>query len=86
VEQCIGLHEGQLPAIEFFPNPFAEELYVQTGGIAADVVVRSSNGMLVWSGKISGRANLDARQWAPGVYFIEFHSGSNTLTKRVVKV
>jgi len=86
VEQCIGMSEGQLPLIEIFPNPFADALFMQALGNSADVIVRSANGKLIWSGKMTGSMNIETRSWAPGVYFIEIQSGSSKLTKRVVKV
>lgn len=86
VEQCIGMSEGQLPVIEIFPNPFADALFMQALGNSADVIVRSANGKLIWSGKMTVSMNIETRSWAPGVYFIEIQSGSSKLTKRVVKV
>ena len=86
VEQCIGMNEESEMAIEIYPNPFTEALYLQSVAGFADATVRSVNGTLLWSGKIQGRMNVETRTWAPGVYLIELQSGSTSITKRVVKM
>jgi hypothetical protein len=85
VEQCIGLDESETNAPEFYPNPFADELYLQSGGVFTEGAVYSPTGQRVWAGKLQGRMRMDTHDWTPGMYVIELRNEKTTAIQRVVK-
>jgi hypothetical protein len=86
VEQCIGLEELTGIASEFYPNPFADELYLQNSGVFVEATVYSPTGQLMWTGQLHGRMRMDTLDWTPGMYVIELRNDKTSAVKRVVKI
>jgi len=78
-------------ALDVYPNPVVETLYVRTGEIAtADIKVISASGSIVFDKNLTispfEPAKLDFTGVGAGVYTVRLDYNGNTITKNIVKI
>lgn len=69
------------------PNPFENQLQIQSDLTLDHLVVFDINGRKVLQQNLhqQNNLNLDFAQLTPGMYFIQLKSGSNTTVQRIIK-
>jgi hypothetical protein len=88
----LGVNEKtETTGIGFYPNPVHDKLFISQQGYATNreatgIKIINSLGALVYSDKMEGTMKeIQVDGLAPGLYFIQFTSGSKTITKKVIK-
>jgi hypothetical protein len=74
-------------AFEVFPNPFANELFIESGEFHhyQKFEIIDGVGQVVLSGKFSGKKKVPASHFKPGVYFVRLTDGYDTAIRKIVK-
>ncbi len=93
VEECIGLKENAsvLSAIEVFPNPAGNEVYVKAGVYSGKIVVTLSdlNGkvLLAKTAEVEQHELLkvELEKYSRGQYFIKISAGPGSTTRKIIK-
>jgi len=85
--QGVGISEPDaVPGVQLFPNPVKDVVQVQWGGSNAPVHVVDAQGRIVVESMLRvGRASLDLRNVAPGLYVVRVLSPEGVITARLVK-
>lgn len=70
----VGLNEEGSDKIALYPNPFVDQLYIQSTGGRVNMI--NSVGQVVWRGNLSaGEALIHLNHLAPGCYFLQSLEG-----------
>lgn len=73
----VGLEENAAPVLGAFPNPTSTGFTLLTGtNEPMDVEVYDALARRVWSGRVTGRADLDASGWSTGTYTVRCGTGA----------
>ncbi|MCC7502106.1 MAG: lamin tail domain-containing protein, partial [Flavobacteriales bacterium] len=79
-----GVNELEGPMISAFPNPTSDGFTFLTGSTQmTDVSVYDATARRVWNGRVSGRIEIDASNWATGSYTVK--AGSSALKLMVIR-
>ena len=68
-----GIKSFSKTEINVYPNPFTNELFINTENKNESVNVVDALGKDVFSGMVS--VPINTSEWSPGIYFIQFQSG-----------
>jgi|GEM_PF-3292378 len=73
-ENTVGLNEEDIDEITLYPNPFVDQLNIETSGGPSNIV--NSLGQVVWSGDLAaGKTVLNLSNLEPGFYFLQSMDG-----------
>ena len=79
----IGLDEAMTTGWSVYPNPAQKIVTLRVEG-AADVRLLDASGRLVYSGRISGEAQLDVQNWARGTYVLQVITATGVENEAIV--
>jgi hypothetical protein len=79
----IGLGEALTSGWSVYPNPAQKVLTLRVEG-AADVRLLDASGRLVYSGRVSGEAQLDVQDWARGTYVLQIITDAGVANEAIV--
>jgi hypothetical protein len=79
----IGLGEALTSGWSVYPNPVQKVLTLRVEG-AADVRLLDASGRLVYSGRVSGEAQLDVQDWARGTYVLQIITDAGVANEAIV--
>ena len=79
----IGLSEALTSGWSVYPNPAQKVLTLRVEG-AADVRLLDASGRLVYSGRVSGEAQLDVQDWARGTYVLQIITDAGVANEAIV--
>lgn len=87
VEVCTGIGDNQLPGVRVAPNPFSDQLTLQTGPEAVRYALRAADGRTLGEGLAPQhtRLSLPVRTLPGGCYLLRMWSTDGTRTE-VVRV
>ena len=91
VSNSISKIPSSFPKLNISPNPVVYELKIKGDGAPLSdwlekVRVTTADGKIVEKiNKIEDQITLDARDWAPGVYWVTFRFDNQAFSKKVVK-
>ena len=74
-------------SIRLFPNPFSEQLYLQSAqDLDGMIQLLDLNGRLLMQRMIEGNTEIDLSQQPKGYYYLRIKIGNQLATKKVVKL
>lgn len=91
----VGVEEKKSASVRFFPNPFRDELRMQTTGTGSEMttVIQQINGLnvrifnqmgeVIFSGAISG--SINTANWPKGLYLLQVIDGNEPFSIRLIK-
>jgi len=73
--------------IKLFPNPFQDQINVQSNLPIDDIVIYTIDGQRIYNNDFSSQSdlNINLNGLSSGVYLMKISSGQSTLTKRLIK-
>jgi hypothetical protein len=80
----VSTSEIESQHIKLFPNPFLEEITIQTSSINR-IIICDSQGKPVYAGKSENELRIPTRDWARGMYFIWYYSEGKYYSEKVIK-
>jgi hypothetical protein len=83
-ENTTGFAAGVADHLRVFPNPVTGS-FVISGEGAFSFRIFNALGMEIAYGACERRADVDASQWARGLYFVEMRSNAGVNTARIIK-
>jgi hypothetical protein len=83
LDEHLAINEDKL---YIFPNPASQTLTIKTDGIPYNLIVRDSQGKYILEKTISDTITVDLIDFLKGIYFFNFVSETNQITKKVVKL
>jgi hypothetical protein len=82
----IGVQENELLQVQVYPNPFADQFTIENHEDAIQLNIRSFNGQLLYASTIqNGKFQIDASEWASGMYILELQSQKGLQVSKIVK-
>ncbi len=82
----LGSEETELSRVQLYPNPTHSQFVLDLGELSeVEVDIRDLTGRLMYSGYLSGRAELDASVWTAGTYLVFIRSQSSATTRKLIK-
>ncbi len=82
----IGIAENDMLQVQVYPNPFQDQLIIdnQEDGVSLQVVDLNGRSMLAEALK-NGKNQIDASDWASGIYMVHIQAAKGKRTLKVVK-
>ena len=71
--------------VSTYPNPFSDELNIESDLAGTEITVLNSQGTVIYNGVMEQLTNVNTSDWENGVYFIEVKTQSGTKTLKVLK-
>ena len=79
----IGLHDhAQLPEVSVFPNPFEEEIIIDTDHSFVNYEVRNALGEIIDFGLFNKNLQLNV---SPGIYFLMLNDGNKIGVQKIIR-
>jgi hypothetical protein len=86
IETCINVEENTFSFITPYPNPFTNQLVLESTDYNVQFQVLNAVGAIVYEGQLYKRAIIDTTEWSSGTYVIRLNHGAATVTHRIVKI
>ena len=86
IETCINVEENAISFVDPYPNPFTNQIVLESAVENAQFQVLNSVGAIVYEGQLYKRAIIDTTEWSPGTYVIRLDQGVTPVTHRIVKI
>lgn len=82
----VGITENPIATFQFYPNPFTNELYIQSSSPINEISVYDITGRLVSSSSPldTDQMRLDSQKWNSGIYLIEKKTTDGKIETRKV--
>ena len=80
-----GIAELNENAVSIYPNPFADQLNIETAGRECIVTIYNLLGENLFSEKINGAKTINTSAFARGVYVVELREGEKVTNRKFVK-
>jgi len=83
----VNISENSSSEIKTYPNPFSDELTIETTGNREQINFELFNslGALIFKGNFTNKTTLRTGGFAPGVYLIKLNSGNNLEIRKIIK-
>jgi hypothetical protein len=87
VNACVGIIENNAGILRLYPNPFNDQLIIETNQPAKTrVEIFNELGVLVYANElINNRISIETGDWAAGMYFVQMNSGDQRQTMKLIK-
>lgn len=83
VLSTVGMENLNSLEFDIFPNPANNSVHL-TSSTIFDFELFDSAGKLVFSGSGESMYQIEVKNWAPGLYFVEARTGENLVKKKLV--
>lgn len=82
----IGVQELDMLQVQVYPNPFLDILTIESNEQQVQVSIRNVNGKTIQTLQLqAGKFQIEASDWASGLYLIEIQSSGTTKSFKFVK-
>lgn len=93
-DYCVTIVEGNgvevpwAPQVNVFPNPFTDEIVLQSDALIQEVLITSLSGQVVktFTGSFQGMVKLEAGELPAGSWLVVMRSEEGQVVKRMVKM
>jgi hypothetical protein len=86
IETCINVEENTFSFMTPYPNPFTNQLVLESTDDNVQFQVLNAVGAIVYEGQLYKRAIIDTTEWSSGTYVIRLNQGATPVTHRIVKI
>jgi hypothetical protein len=81
-----GLNDAALSAIQVYPNPSSDNIYIQNAGFSSEYRIYNINGALLKQARLESSSKVSIRDLTKGVYLLEIITDKWTMTKKIVRI
>jgi hypothetical protein len=86
IETCLDVEESNLKLLTPYPNPFANQLILETMEGDESIEIFNSVGSLIYVGTINERTVINTADWTAGTYIIRLNKSGHVNNHRIVKI
>lgn len=82
-----NMEQGNEQAIRLYPNPFVNELTIESDSEIANVKVYSLDGKCIWTAVVAGKkVTVNTTNWNAGIYILHTTGTNNTTVNKIIKL